>query len=284
MSRIAHLTDLHVLEDHHRLRDPLARFRLAFLSARRPLDAAGRRTRVRRALDRAARAAPDHLVITGDLTEDGTAEQFEVLAELLLASRFEPSQITLLPGNHDTYSDPDAWEKALSGPLRPFAATSRAGAVSVLADAVIVQLSTPIHQHYARSAGLVRQEAVRDIDRIAGDPSFAGRTLIVAQHHPPLRHPLRIVHFWDGLLRCDLMTTLLLRHEHAHVLHGHIHESRSRRLAGRSASQVFSAPAVVDHPDPLRLYEAVDGRLLPLAAPVPHRAALPAAGAPVPAY
>ena len=83
MARIAHVTDLHLLEDDHRWRTAAERVRLSFLSFGRSLDAAWRRKAAARALRRALSFRPDHIVITGDLTEDGAPQQFEVLAAVL---------------------------------------------------------------------------------------------------------------------------------------------------------------------------------------------------------
>src|SRR5687768_5469477 len=124
MARIAHLTDLHLLEDDHRDRRGAGRLRLAYLSLARPLDAAARRLRAARALTEVRRSGADHLVITGDLTEDGVDAQFQVLADILAESRIPPSQTTLVPGNHDAYTDEGAWARALAGPLRAYAETS----------------------------------------------------------------------------------------------------------------------------------------------------------------
>ncbi len=81
--RIAHLTDLHLLEERalHRSTPGLARLRTIGLG--RPIDPAGRAERALRVVRRALLANPDHLVITGDLTEDGHRDQFAMLAAVL---------------------------------------------------------------------------------------------------------------------------------------------------------------------------------------------------------
>lgn len=264
MSRIAHLTDLHVLEEQHRSRGGLGRLRLAFLSAGRPLDAAARRARVLRALELARRSAADHVVITGDLTEDGTASQFETLAELLAQSGIAPSKTTLIPGNHDGYDHAGAWRSALDGPLRDYARTSADGAVCELSDAWVVAVPTPLDQHYARSAGRLEPRQAEAIARLARDSALCGKTLLIAQHHPPLKRRWSSVQWWDGLVGFERMIELLRGHAHAHVLHGHVHRSWDAALAGRSHRQIFSAAAVVDHADPVRLYEVADGGVLPV--------------------
>lgn len=78
--KLAHLSDLHLLEDACALRRGPAGLRLRFCSFLRPLDPEERRDRLKRALRSAVQAGAHHLLITGDLTEDGHDDQFEVLA------------------------------------------------------------------------------------------------------------------------------------------------------------------------------------------------------------
>lgn len=52
------------------------------------------------------RENPDHVVISGDLTDD--ADGFELILEGL-GSFFERGQVTCVPGNHDIYPSPPLW-------------------------------------------------------------------------------------------------------------------------------------------------------------------------------
>src|SRR5689334_19419167 len=115
--RIAHLSDVHTLEP----RPSAYGWGLKFVSIGRELDATGRMKKLERALAAARRSGADHYVISGDLTEMGTREQFETFAGVLHASGIDPAAMTLVPGNHDLYTEGGAWEKALKGPLRAFA-------------------------------------------------------------------------------------------------------------------------------------------------------------------
>jgi 3',5'-cyclic AMP phosphodiesterase CpdA len=268
MTRIAHLSDLHLLESEHQQRDAAGRFRLTFLSFFRKLDQEERRARVRRALAAYAASGAEHLVVTGDLTEDGTEPQFEVLAEVLLESGIDPREITLTAGNHDAYTDAKAFERALEGPLRPFAATSRPGTISVIDDVIVVPISTVIRQAISRSAGAIPNAHLDWVHHVAVAFKGSGRAIAIAQHHQPLPYAVAPINWIDGLQNHASALDLLQRHRELHVLHGHRHRSSDRPVSADGPARVFGTTACVDHASPLRLYESHDGRLWPIEKPL----------------
>ena len=78
MYRIVHLSDLHYSTEN--------------------------RETVRALLDVVAAWRPDHLVISGDLSDDGQAVQFRGLRDLLWKRGFATSErLTVVPGNHDQW-------------------------------------------------------------------------------------------------------------------------------------------------------------------------------------
>ncbi len=264
MTRIAHLSDLHLVERHHSSRGAAERARLHFLSFGRPVDFDARVERATQALRTALAARPDHLCITGDLTEDGTDAQFEVLAEVLEACGLSPERTTLVPGNHDAYHDLHAFERALAGPLAAYRPTSTPGAVTVYDDAAIAAVSTLIPQSFARSAGAVDAAQLAHLEELATDRGLETRALVVAQHHPPMRHLVPGMQWIDGLASPAAMRDFVARHDHVHVLHGHTHVPADRVLREGGEAQAFCVPAVVEAEEPVRFYEASERRVRPL--------------------
>ena len=266
MATLAQLTDLHLLEDNYAERPIGPRARLSYLSFGRSLDPGERKERAARCLREVRTQGFDHLLITGDLTEDGDLAQFEVLAELLTESRIPPERVTLVPGNHDAYTDGGTYHEAMKGPLRDYAPTSEIGATLRFRDATIVPVSTAFHQSVLRSAGAIAEEELRNLASIAADPTLADRPLVFAQHHPPGRHFLPLFQWVDGLLEHNALSALFDRCPQLHVIHGHTHHKTNRSVRPGEAPRVFSAKAVVDGTSPLRLYEASPGGLSPLEA------------------
>jgi 3',5'-cyclic AMP phosphodiesterase CpdA len=279
MSILAQISDLHLLERDHHKRRGYARKRLQFLSTGAPLDAEARLQRALTALQKIRRVGVDHVLITGDLTEDGDSSQFEALGELLDRSGIDPSCVTIVPGNHDGYGEPGAYARALEGPLRAFKKTSAEGVHTVLDDVLIIPVSTMIDgQWFTRSRGAVRHEDVLHVRRLASDPISRSRAVVVAQHHPPSHHAVFAWEWIDGVTNALAMRDLVLERTRVHVLHGHVHRRTTKHFSGRMHAQVFSTSSLRDQHDSdcsLRFYEAEDGVLRELigALPVPQPSA-----------
>jgi Icc protein len=256
MTRIGHLADLHLLEDDVHTRSGRARARVRFLSFLRPLDPIARVDRAARALAAAACADLDHLVLAGDLTEDGSHAQFCVLRDLLDMSGLEPSRLTLVPGNHDAHGP--GWEAALHGPLDRWRATSTPGACVRLDGARVIALSTAVAQPFVRSSGRMGATQLGIVARVA---AASGRDAVVlAQHHPPFR----VTHHWvHGLLDDAAAIALLMAWPRLCVLHGHVHRRRDHALVRGGVPRIFAPDAVTDHDLPLRVYRVDEGRLVP---------------------
>lgn len=252
MARIAHLSDFHLLEPGVRDRRGKDWFRVHYLSLKRSLDYLLRRTRAEKALVQARDAGFDHLVITGDLTEDGHLAQFEVLAEVLTASGIPAEKILLCPGNHDSYGM--SWQDAMAGPLRRWSRTE-----AWLDDAVIVAVSTAVPQTFLRSSGRVDDADLRRVDSVAAGERR--RAVVAAQHHPPFALFNQWVH---GLQDHARVKGLMESRDNVNVLHGHTHKHQQRALVEGGPLRVFSPTAVADSAAPLRLYDVRDGALVPV--------------------
>jgi 3',5'-cyclic AMP phosphodiesterase CpdA len=235
-----------------------------FLSFGRPLDPVGRRRKLAHALSAARRVGAHHVVISGDLTEIGTPGEFECLAESLHDSGIAPSRITLVPGNHDLYTSPDAWRAALDGPLAAFKETSadRPGRIVECQGVRFLPVDVAYHQPVTRSSGWMSDAVFDIVHGRAADTAFADRPLVLVQHHPPFVRKTRALHWIDGLVGAARLMHLLEAFRHVWVLHGHLHYAVNRAL-GCGVNRILGATAVVDDKDAprVRLYDVQDGRL-----------------------
>jgi 3',5'-cyclic AMP phosphodiesterase CpdA len=262
--RIAHLSDVHMLD----ARPSRARSGYSmghrFLSLGRPLDAVGRRNKLVHALSAARRVGADHVVISGDLTEIGSPGEFECLGEALHESGIAPERITLVPGNHDLYTAPDAWSRALEGPLAAFQPTSarEPGRIIECAGVRIMPLDVARFQPVTRSAGWIEDDILDVVQQRAADPGLGDRPMLVVQHHPPFVRSTQAWQWVDGLIGAARLMSILEAFRHLFVLHGHLH-SAVNRVLGCGVARVLGATAIVDDRDAprVRLYDVRNGQL-----------------------
>jgi 3',5'-cyclic AMP phosphodiesterase CpdA len=263
-TRIAHLSDVHMLDARPSRTRAGYSMGHRFLSFGRPLDAVARQKKLTQALQSARRVGADHVVISGDLTEIGAPGEFECLAESLHDSGIAAHRITLVPGNHDLYTSADAWRLALHGPLAAFRATSaqEPGRIVECAGVRVMPLDVARYQPVMRSAGWIDDRTLDAVHQRAGDPGLADRPLVVVQHHPPFVRATQAWQWIDGLIGAARLMSILEAFRHLFVLHGHLH-SAVNKVLGCGVARVLGATAIVDDKDAprVRLYDVRDGRL-----------------------
>ena len=295
MRRIAHLSDVHIL-DARAGRQARYRFATKLVSlGQRPVDPLQRRRRLARALAAAKAAGADHIVISGDLTEVGEDAEFEQFAEVLHDAGLPEDGVTLVPGNHDAYTTTDGWARAMRGPLARFAAASAAVAGKIVDRGAVafLPIDTTRFQTIAWSGGVFTKDTAAALERRLRDPAFRDKAMVLVVHHPPF-HPVKAMKWIDGLRGGADVLDLLARHPRLQLLHGHLHRIFNHIVATSSAvgaalgqavlrpktesadapTRLFGAPATCDGPDELprfRLYDVKDGALH--AAELPFQAA-----------
>lgn len=274
MFRIAHLSDVHILDPHTDHSPTRYRFATRAVSLGRAIDPRSRASKLLRGLSSAKSNGASHVVISGDLTELGDPAEFEHLAALLDEAKLPDGALTLVPGNHDAYTDRTAWKRALEGPLRRWSEASACdpGKVVERGDVVFVPIDTSCFQSIARSGGTFTREAALAIERKVRDPAFQHRALVLVLHHPPFTHERNPVWQWiDGLRGVSHVLDLLVRHPRMQLLHGHLHKVIDRVVGtpattagdARGTTRIFGAPAIVDDEEKprVRLYDVHDGML-----------------------
>ncbi|AKU96208.1 metallophosphoesterase [Labilithrix luteola] len=288
MLRIAHLSDVHILDPHTRRSAARYRITARAVSMGRSVDPRERARKLSRGLAAAKASGAGHVVISGDLTELGDANEFEHFATLLDEARLPDGSVTLVPGNHDAYTSADGWKKAMAGPLKRWSSASAflTGQVVERGDVVLMPIDTSCFQSIARSGGHLTSDAVDAVHSRLRDPAFTDKSIILVFHHPPFVTERNAVWQWiDGLRGYAHAVDLLGKHPRLQILHGHLHKvvdsivrlgkgalarvedvaRLSPRDAGRETARarIFGAPAVVDDGERprVRLYDVRDGAL-----------------------
>ena len=182
---------------------------------------------LRRAVDAIAglRQKPDAIVLTGDLTDFGRAEEYAHLAQLL-----DPLDVPfyLLPGNHD-----DREQMRRSFPSHAYLGTSGALQYSVkIGDLRLVTLDTVLA---GQSDGALPPERLAWLDaELAQDEATP---TVIAMHHPPFRTMIGHMDRLGLLQGAEQLEAIVAKHGNVErVICGHLHRTILRRFGGTIAS------------------------------------------------
>lgn len=173
--------------------------------------------------------APDHIALTGDLTNFSTQAEFDA-ARAWLKTLGRASDITLSPGNHDALvarNAPDSfapWREWLEDPGAPaFPAVRRRGPVAL----VNLCSATPTAPWLA--TGRLGAEQLARLETILGQLRQEGLVRVITIHHPPAPG---IVSKRKSLEDAPALRALLRAQGAELILHGHAHEAAVSTLPG----------------------------------------------------
>jgi 3',5'-cyclic AMP phosphodiesterase CpdA len=223
---LAHLSDPHLA--------PLPKPRLSELAGKRLLGFLNwqrkrrllHRSDVLAALVRDLKAsAPDHIAVTGDLVNISLDAEF-AKARTWLDELGPPQNVTVIPGNHDTYVRAAAqhpqryWGGYMSGdaaaaggePAFPF--VRRRGAVALIGLSTAVPTGPFMATGYLGSEQLERLSQA--LTRLGQERLFR----VVLIHHPPVSGPGKR---FKRLLDAEDFRRVIAEHGAELVLHGHDH-------------------------------------------------------------
>ena len=259
MFTLAHISDIHLSPMPHVKRHQLLSKRvLGYVNWHR-----GRKFVHRREiLDLLARDMiernPDHIAVTGDLTNLGLPQEFPPAGEWL-RQLGSPDDVTAIPGNHDAYVrlHPDQ----STAHWHPFMEANEAGDeihktppggfpfVRRFGDIALVALSSAVPTAPFIAAGRVGREQWNALAGILEKLGREGLFRVVLLHHPPLPGHAG----WRrGLRDAAKLQDILKKYGAELVLHGHNHEQSVVEL-----ETVGGTAIVVGAPS---ASEAIDGR------------------------
>ncbi len=170
--------------------------------------------------------APDHIVVTGDLTNLALPREFDHAIEWL--SRLgSPDDVSVIPGNHDAYIDVP-WSQAF-GRLAAYMAQNEPDLkteassfpfVRRIGRTAIVGVSSAVPTRWFSAAGMIGQAQLVRLRMILNDLGEAGLFRVVLVHHPPIDGSARVrKQLRDGAGFRDVIADVGAEL----VLHGHNH-------------------------------------------------------------
>jgi len=199
-----------------------------------------------------ARAAPDHVALTGDIVNVAAREEF-VVASRWMKAFGTPDWISFVPGNHDCYVRM-AWEHGLfhlapymQGDMRvPLTQDTRQIAtpfpyVRLRRNVALIGVSSAEPQPLHRASGQLGRTQLQSLAHLLSDLRERGYARVVMIHHPPLPDlaPPR-----KALTDASQLREVLEAQGAELVLHGHNHEHMMNTLNSRfGAVHVLGVPS-----------------------------------------
>ncbi len=260
--RIAHFSDLHL---YARGDTPAWRFLnkrftgWVNLRARRgDIHRAGYVAAIAREI---ARLGVEHVVVTGDMTNLALEAEYELARDLLERELgLDPSQVTVVPGNHDVYTRGSLVSRRfehyfapwLRSDLPELAAEANGGRfpiVKLRGSAAIIALSSAVPRLPFVAAGELGSAQIAALGRILEHPEVARRTAVIAMHHPAVYRRSRLKMYLEGLRDAPALIAQLRPLTGGLLLHGHLHRRIQREVptgAGR-VNQVGATSASLHH-------------------------------------
>lgn len=177
------------------------------------------------------RPRPDAVVLTGDLTDFGRAEEYAHLSQRLEPLDHAGIPYFLMPGNHDD-------REALR---RSFPEHRYLGEAGFVQYTVPIGASGPLRLvaldtvHHGHSEGRLCAERLRWLDdtlrRHAGEP------IVLAMHHPPFTTLIAHMDRMGLLQGTDELAEIVKAHPNVErIICGHLHRTIHARFAGTVAS------------------------------------------------
>lgn len=235
MSRIIHISDLHEQLDWRRRswfssgwRGALGRVELHGFGRMKRFE--GVRARIEQMVDDLHALTADHVVLTGDVSAMGHEDEVGVVEELL-RPLLRAGRLTVIPGNHDRYTDrpesrvferifgpylrSDLPEFAVHGPY-PFVKLVGNHLAFIGLDSTRV---AGLSQYFVGRIGAAQLAAAH---KAMKHPALARRTVFLLTHHGPFGPSGHFDWTHSGLLDSEGVLELTQANA-AVVLHGHSH-------------------------------------------------------------
>jgi 3',5'-cyclic AMP phosphodiesterase CpdA len=233
---LAHLSDLHLASRPQPV-ELLGKRGLGFINWQRKRKSI-HRPEITDAVVRDLKGlAPDHIAMTGDLVNLSLDEEYR-RARAWLETLGSPHDVTVVPGNHDTYvrasvNSPAAyWGDYMRGDdgRQSFPFVRRRGNVALVA------LSTAVPTGPFMATGRLGERQLAALANALGETRGLFRIVLI--HHPPVSPPSR---FMRRLTDAEGLRRVLAEHGAELLIHGHDHRRALVWLDGPNDSKIPAA-------------------------------------------
>lgn len=181
--RIVHLSDIHVWQYSF---NPLRLINKRAVGMVELLTGRSRRFRLERLHAVVARVlglAPDHVLITGDLTTTALPDEFRAARAALADLLIDSARVTVIPGNHDRYTTGSVRYRQFEEWFGVFAPPGPYPWLRPLDDQTAI-LGLDATRSHISAQGYLPPEQLERARALVADPQARPRRLIVANHYP----------------------------------------------------------------------------------------------------
>ena len=242
---LVHLTDPH-LADHHDIRftDLLNKRFFGYVKWRLKRSSAHDVAVLDSLIDDVRICRPDHIAVTGDLTHLGLPAEF-LKAKELLRDLGAPSEVTVIPGNHDAYVA-GALERGLTHWVEYIVSDKQeiidGDAVSsdalfpslrVRGSIALIGVSTARPCSVFLAVGRIGKEQLARLQKMLIETGRKGLFRVILIHHPPVSG---IVNWRKRLTDARAFRAIVQQHGAELILHGHAHCLSRAQLKTPTAS------------------------------------------------
>ena len=239
MFTLAHISDPH-LPDHQDIRfgDLLNKRFFGYMKWRLKRSSEHHENVFRYLIDDIKANRPDHIAVTGDLTHLGLEAEV-VKAKGLLSALGAPSQITVIPGNHDAYVAgalnrclthwfdyivSDQTESISSGSVETDALFP---SLRVRGPLALIGVCTARPCSMLLAVGSVGADQLQRLRKILIETGQKGLFRVVLIHHPPVSG---IVNWRKRLTDAKAFCTTVRQCGAELILHGHAHRRSNEQV------------------------------------------------------
>ncbi len=234
--RIAHFSDLHLLSLEG---VPAWRFLnkriTGYANIRLKRGSVHRSGYVRAVAREIARQKPDHVAISGDLTNLALEPEFELAREVIEKDLgLSPRDVSIVPGNHDLYTRGAQSSRRFATYFADYLVsdlpelTAQVGGgpfpvVKLRGPAAVISMSSAVARLPFVAAGRLGKQQIRAFAGILAHPEVEKRTPVVLLHHPAHNPRSKLKSMLEGLHDAALLWTSVRHLPTGMILHGHLH-------------------------------------------------------------
>ncbi len=201
-----------------------------------------------------AKTLVDHVVITGDVTNLSLEPEFAAARAILEGElHLSPRDISIVPGNHDTYTRGALRDHRFTQFFEAYTHCDIDVAIDVgpghfpyvklRGPCAIIGLCSAVPRLPFMAAGELGDAQLEAVSKALAHPEVKRRTVVILIHHPPVGPRSRVKMLMEGLRDGARLVERLRDLPRGLVLHGHLHQRMQSRIPTRVGDVVVAGAA-----------------------------------------